>query len=99
MLTLLFGGVILGIIWSLIFWVGSLFVYLFAWICSLCGIFVDISGERNVWLLFCIVTLISIGAANIPEDASTGWGIFVFLFLTGSFSLFRSADVWKIGSY
>ena len=98
MIFFLVGSYLLGIAWIAIFWLASFMAYLIAWLCSLFGAYVNISDDNNVWFLFMVVIGISAWAGNIPEDAATGWCVFVFLFLTGSFSLFRSAENWRIAS-
>ena len=94
MLFFIFGSIALGIAWVLVFWVASFAGYLVTCLCSLLGIYVDISGDKNVWFLFLVVLGISVWVFNI-EGSNFGYAIVVFL--TGSFMLFRSVDMWRIG--
>jgi hypothetical protein len=94
-IALIFGGFILAIAWFFIFWVASFFIYLIALILSLFGIYMGVDGEKNVWLLFLVVCGIS-WWVSLLDGSNIGYAIFVFF--TGSFMLFRSANVWKISS-
>ena len=95
MLFFLLGSVVLGVAWILIFWVASFVFYLWAWILSLFGFYIPIGGENNVWLLFFVVIGISYWIFTL-EGSNFGYAVFVFL--SGLFMLFRSADVWRIGT-
>jgi len=57
------------------------------------GIFVDISGENNVWVLFLVVCGIS-----FYVYAVSNFGFSLFVFLSGEFMLFRTASNWMIAS-
>jgi hypothetical protein len=85
---------ILGIAWIVIFWVASLAVYLAACSLALLGIRFEISGDKNIWLLFLVVCGISYYVYHLAGDC--GWAAAVFVFLSGAFMLFRSADIWRI---
>jgi hypothetical protein len=91
MLFFLIGPFILGIAWIAIFWLASFMIYLIACLLSLLGICFDISGDRNVWLLFIVVCGIAYCVFAVGN-----FGYAIFVFLTGAFMLFRSADTWKI---
>jgi len=95
MLFFILGSFLLGIFWVLIFWTFSFIAYLVAYLCSLLGIYINISNDNNVWFLFFVVIGISIFVFNI-EGSNLGYALFVFL--SGSFMLFRSADTWRIAS-
>ena len=95
MLVFLIGSFVLGWIWIAIFWIFSFIGYIVACICSKLGIFVDVSGDRNIWYLFCVVIGISLWVY------SSNWGelglfLAILSFFSGAFMLFRSADTWKI---
>ena len=53
----------------------------------------DISGDKNILLLFLVVFGISWWVFNISNI-----GFALFIWFTGSFMLFKSADLFKIGS-
>lgn len=93
MLTLLIGSFLLGVAFIVLFWVISLLVYLFAWVCSLIGIFIDISGDNNLWVIFSVICGISFYIYAISN-----FGFALFVFLSAVWMLFRSADIWRISS-
>ena len=93
MAILLLGSILLGLAWVAVFWVASLAIYLVACGLSLFGVYCDIGDDRNVWLLLLLVIGISFWIYSL-EGSNIAYAVFVFL--TGSFMLFRSADVWKI---
>jgi len=91
----LIGSFVLGLAWIIIFFIGSFIFYLFAWFCSLIGIFVDVSGDRNIWFLFLLVLAISIWVFSLE---GSNFGYFTFVFLTGVFMVFKTADTFRIAS-
>ena len=91
----LIGSFVLGLAWILIFFVASLVIYLIAFLLSLFGVFMDISGDNNIWLLFLVVIGISSWVFNLD---GSNFGYSVFVFMSGSFLLFKTADNWKIAS-
>jgi len=93
MLLFFFGSFMLGIFWVCVFLVASFLIYLVAWLLSVFGIYMDISGDKNICLLFLVVFGISWWVFNVSNI-----GYALFIWLTGSFMLFRSADLFKIGS-
>jgi len=95
MLLFLIGPYVLALAWLVIFWFASLATYLLAFLLSLFGVNCDIGGDTNVWLLFLVVISISVWVYSL-EDSSFGFALFVFL--SGTFFLFRSADTWRIAS-
>jgi len=97
MAFLLIGSVVLGLAWILIFWVASFLGYIVAWIASLFFVQVHVDGENNIWYLFAIVCGTSWLSYHLAGDGC-GLGAAIFVFLTGTFMLFRSADIWKIGT-
>lgn len=76
--------------------------YIVAWILSLLGVQVHIDGDCNIWYLLFVVAGVSWYASSLVRcnsDCSGAWlFVFIFLFLTGSYSLFKSADLWRIGT-
>lgn len=72
-------------------------MYVLACVAALFGMHVPIEGENTLWYLFAIVCGISWLSYHLAGDGC-GLGMAIFVFLTGSFMLFRSADVWKIAS-
>jgi len=97
MAFLLIGSVVLGLAWILVFWVASLLGYIVACVASLFGIQVHIENENNIWFLFSVVCAISWLSYHLAGDG-LGIGAATCLWFTGTFTLFRSADVWKIGT-
>jgi len=95
LIFLIIAPYVLVLAWILVFWLASLVTYLFAFLLSLLGVSVDISGDKNVWMLFLVV--ISITCWVFSLDGSN-FGFAVFVFLSGTFFLFRSADCWRIAS-
>jgi hypothetical protein len=95
-LAFIVGGYILGIAWLLVFWLASFLIFLIAKILSLFGIFLNIAGEKNIWYLFLVVCLITWLVFNSVSDLGCAIGGSIFVFLTGAFMLFKSADTWKI---
>ena len=90
------GSYVLGLVWLLVFWLASFLIFLIAKILSVFGIFLNIAGEKNIWYLFLVVCLISWLTFNTISDIGSAIGGAIFVFLTGSFMLFKSADTWKI---
>ena len=90
-------GLALGIFWICVFWFASLVVYLVAWGLSEFGfgVYIDISGENNIWLLFLLVIGLSCWIYSL-EGSNIGFAAFVLL--TGGFMLFRSSSVFQIGT-
>jgi len=88
-------GPILGIFWTIVFWIASFVIYIIASILAACGIHLDIAGEKNLWLLLLVVGGIS-WWVYLQNWEGWGLGLAIFIFITGAFMLFRSADVWKI---
>jgi len=95
MAILLLGSILLGLAWVAVFWVASFLIFLVAWFLSLFGVYCDIASEKNLWFLFLVVIGISTWIYGI-DGSNIGYAVFVFL--TGSFMLFRSASVWKIAT-
>lgn len=93
MLTLLIGSFLLGVALIVLFWAISILVYLFAWFCSLIGIFVDISGDKLLWIIFSVICGISFYIYAISN-----FGFALFVFVSAVFMLLRSADIWRISS-
>ena len=93
MLFFILGSFALGIAWVIIFWVASFMGYLVAYICSLVGIYINISNDNNVWFLFMVVCGISFYIYAISN-----FGFSLFVFMSGSFMLFRTAENWRIAS-
>jgi len=95
MAFLLVGSFALAVAWTILFWVASLVIYLVACGLSVFNIYCDIKGDRNICWLFFVVTGLSVWVYSL-EGSNFGYATFVFL--TGSFFLFKSADIWKIGT-
>jgi len=94
-LTLLVGGFVLGIAWIIVFWIASFLWYLIAWILSLLGVYMQVSGDRMIWLLFLVVCGISY-SLYIANVGDCGLFCAIFSFLSGNFMLFKSADNWRV---
>lgn len=94
-LLLLVGGYVIGFFWLLTFWISSFLWYLIAWFLSLFGIYMKVSGDSMVWLLFLVVCGISY-YLYIANFSDCGLFLAIFSFLSGNFMLFRSADMWKV---
>ena len=95
-LIFIVGSYILGIAWLLVFWLASFLIFLIAKILSVFGIFLNIAGERNIWYLFLVVCLITWLVFNSISDFGCAIGAGIFVWLTGVFMLFRTADTFKI---
>jgi len=95
MLLFLIGPYVLALAFMVLFFFTSLIVYLVTWLLSLFGIYMDISGDKNVWVLFLVVISISVWVYSLD---GSNFGFAVFVFLSGTFFLFRSADCWRIAS-
>ena len=93
MLFFIFGSIALGLSYIVLFWAISLLLYLFAYLMSLFGIFVDISGENNIWVIFLVICGIS-----FYVYAVSNFGFALFIFISANFMLFRTADTWRIAS-
>jgi len=93
MLFFLIGSVILGLAWTIVFWVASFIAYIVACLAALVGIQIHIEHEYNIWYLLLVVTGISYWVWNIPGSC---FGYALFIWITGAFMLFRSAGIWKI---
>lgn len=89
----IFASIALGVAFIVVFWITSMFVYLFARSCSFIGIFVDISGDKLLWIIFSVICGISFYIYAISN-----FGFALFVFLSAVWMLFRSADVWRIAS-
>ena len=92
-LMFIIAGYLLGFVWILVFWFASFLWFLMSWFLSLFGIYMRVSGDRMIWLLFLVVCGITYLVFNI-EGSNIGYAIFIFL--TGVFMLFRSADTWRV---
>jgi hypothetical protein len=90
------GSYVLGIAWLLIFWLASFLIFLIAKILSFVGIYLNIAGERNIWYLFLVVCLITWLVFNSIGDFGCAIGVSIFVWLTGCFMLFKTADTFKI---
>jgi len=86
---------VLALTWILVFWFASLAIYLLAFLLSLFGVNCDIGGDTNVWLLFFLVIGISVWVYSLD---GSNFGFALFVCLSGTFFLFRSADCWRIAS-
>ena len=95
MLLLIIGPYVLALAWIIVFWFASLTVYLINWLLSLLGINMDISGDKNVWMLFMLVISVSCWVYSLD---GSNFGFALFVFLSGAFTLFKSADTWRIAS-
>lgn len=95
MLLLIIGPYVLALAWIIVFFFASLILYLVSWLLSLLGIYMDISGDKNVWMMF--LTVISISCWVFSLEGSN-FGFALFVFLSGTFFLFHSADYWRIAS-
>jgi len=93
MLFFLIGSYLLGLAYIVLFFLISLLVYLFAWFCSLFGIFVDISGSRMLQVIFVIIC----GLSYYVYDVSC-FAFALFFFISAVFMLGRTAELWCIGS-
>ena len=95
LIFLLIAPYVLVLAWILVFWLTSLATYLVAFLLSLLGVSMDISGDKNVWMLFMLVISISVWVFSLD---GSNFGFALFVFLSGTFFLFRSADCWRIAS-
>jgi len=93
MAFLFFGSFLLGLAFIVLFWAISILVYLFAWFMSLFGVFVDISGNRNLQVIFLVICAITY---YVYDVSNLGFALFVFL--SAGWMLLKSADIWRISS-
>jgi len=93
--SLFIGSFALGVAYILLFWVVSFCIFLVAWCCAACGFYVDISGNRNLFVLFLTVLSLSVWIYSL-EGSNIGYALFVLV--TGFFFLCKSADIWRFGA-
>ena len=88
-------GPALAIFWWIVLTVSSFVIFVIACILAAVGVHLDVSGEKNLWYLLLVVAGIS-WWVYLQNWEGWGLGLAIFVFLTGAFSLFRSADNYKI---